>query len=149
MFTGDFTQTNRTMKENLSEKGYSKPLQNSKRTYFFDIKKTTQGEQYLEISENYSNDIEDHKIIILKRDLLDFQKTLNTICQKAFPKTVKSYSVADMRKTYSNAYKKWSKSEEDYLMLLEADGLSIQEISIRMERQYGSIRSRLLKLNLL
>ena len=60
----------------------------------------------------------------------------------------KTYSVNEIQKTYSNAYKKWTYAEEKALIEAYKQGLTIQELSVKFGRQTGGIRSRLRKLGL-
>ena len=52
----------------------------------------------------------------------------------------------EIKEQAEHAYKPWSEDEEVQLIDLFMDGLSINEIAKRHQRQYGAIRSRLKKL---
>ena len=56
--------------------------------------------------------------------------------------------VARVKKVYSNAWGPWSDTEEDELLKLLSDGLSVRDISEKMGRTPGAIRSRANKLDL-
>lgn len=61
----------------------------------------------------------------------------------------KSCSLESIRRQYPRAYEKWTK-EEDVRLKIEYDkGLGIQPLSEMLQRQPGSIRSRLRKLGIL
>ncbi|MBN2743808.1 MAG: PUR family DNA/RNA-binding protein [Marinilabiliaceae bacterium] len=69
------------IRQTEKEEIYSKQIRAGKRTYFFDVKKTRQGELYLTVTESkrrHDNDgsmyYEKHKIFLYKED---FEKFLN------------------------------------------------------------------------
>ncbi len=64
-------------------------------------------------------------------------------------KYLKTYSVAEMRKSYPAAYQKWSSEEEEQLMVDFRAGSSIKALAEKSGRKYGAIQSRLRKLGLL
>lgn len=56
-------------------------------------------------------------------------------------------SYMDQQKAiYPNAYSKWTDEEEERLLQLKAEGASITEITAKLARNEGAIRSRLKKL---
>ena len=59
-----------------------------------------------------------------------------------------SYQVADVRKTYPRAYEKWTEEEQHRLRALIDSGLTVAQISKRLQRQRSAIRSRIVKLDL-
>jgi hypothetical protein len=60
----------------------------------------------------------------------------------------KAYSVVDFRRKYPNAYKGWTAEEDRDLAERFTAGESIEELMETFGRQRGSIRARLLKLEL-
>ena len=58
----------------------------------------------------------------------------------------KKYSVANIRTEHTNAYRAWSKEEDDTLEKLKIEGKSVSELAKIFERKEGSIVSRLKKL---
>ena len=61
----------------------------------------------------------------------------------------KAYNVAEIRKTYPNAYRLWSAESDDLLRHHFEVGTSIEELAQLFGRQPGGIGSRLRKLQLL
>ena len=61
----------------------------------------------------------------------------------------KKYNVNEIREKYKNAYKVWGVDEDELLIRLHSEGMSINEISAHMGRQIGGIKSRLTKHKLL
>jgi len=74
-------------KESRSEEVFSRVIRAGKRTYFFDVKATRSGENYLTITESkrrFSNDqgkffYEKHKIFLYKEDFEKFLGGLNDV----------------------------------------------------------------------
>lgn len=58
----------------------------------------------------------------------------------------KSYCIADVRKTYRNAYKAWTTAEEEQVLAMLVDGRSINRISETLGRNPGGIISRIRKI---
>ncbi len=66
------------------EEIYAVPVRAGKRTYFFDVKETRQGDYYLTITESkkvFDNDgnsrFEKHKVFLYKEDFAKFQDGYN------------------------------------------------------------------------
>ncbi|MBI4498782.1 MAG: Myb-like DNA-binding domain-containing protein [Chloroflexi bacterium] len=57
--------------------------------------------------------------------------------------------LAEIRKTHSRAYEKWTNEEESQLIQCVQQGKSVGEIASHLQRQPSAIRSRMVKLNLL
>lgn len=57
----------------------------------------------------------------------------------------KTYSLSEIRKERSNAYKPWSEEEENKMMMLHNDGKTTKEIAVILDRKNGAILSRLKK----
>lgn len=55
-----------------------------KRTYFFDINKSKQGDLYLKVSESKKteNGFEHHRLIIFNEDIQDFVEAFRTVLKK-------------------------------------------------------------------
>lgn len=74
-------------KENRKEEVFSRVIRAGKRTYFFDVKATRSGENYLTITESkrrFDNDqgkffYEKHKIFLYKEDFDKFLTGLNEV----------------------------------------------------------------------
>lgn len=135
---------------NVSTECLTTQFQAGQSTYFFDIKEATNGSKYLKITESKveTDAFKRHQIMVFEEDLPAFKDAFKNIYQQLFPQRVENNFVKEIRKIHVHAYKKWTKSEENCLMLLQADGLNISEIAIEMGQQIGGIRSRLKKLGL-
>lgn len=76
-------------REREREEVFSKAVKAGKRTYFFDVKETKQGEKYLTITESkrkFNGDdgsfsYEKHKIFLYKEDYAKFQNALNGVIE--------------------------------------------------------------------
>ncbi len=65
------------------------------------------------------------------------------------PTPQKSYSVAQLRQKHPNAYRSWSKADDELLRQQYTAGSDIEELSTAFGRRRGAIRSRLVKLGLI
>lgn len=61
---------------------------------------------------------------------------------------VKTYSAANIRKTYMKAYEKWTEKDDLLLKTEFRAGKNTRELAAFFKRKVGAIRSRLKKLNL-
>jgi len=55
----------------------------------------------------------------------------------------KAYSVADIRKTYPNAYKPWTEADDIKLICLHREGVGFIELAQQFGRKVGAISSRI------
>ena len=62
-------------------------------------------------------------------------------------KQQKAYTIEEKRIKYPNAYRPWTKEDDDRLLQLSASGKSITELCEIFGRNQGAITSRLRKLN--
>ncbi|MBS1517728.1 MAG: ATP-dependent helicase [Bacteroidetes bacterium] len=60
----------------------------------------------------------------------------------------KTYSVDKIREKHKSAYKKWTEKEDDELTKLYCEGANLNTIAGHFKRTIGSIRARILKLEL-
>jgi len=75
--------------EVIREEIYSRVIRAGKRTYFFDVKATRSGEQYLTITESkrrFNNDqgkfyYEKHKLFLYKEDFEKFSRGLSEVIE--------------------------------------------------------------------
>lgn len=75
------------MEEREKEEVFSQAVKAGKRTYFFDVKETKQGERYITITESkrkFDNEdgtfsYEKHKIFLYKEDYSKFQNALEGV----------------------------------------------------------------------
>jgi len=76
-------------KDLMREEIYSRVIRAGKRTYFFDVKATRSGEQYLTITESkrrFNNDqgkfyYEKHKLFLYKEDFEKFSRGLTEVIE--------------------------------------------------------------------
>ena len=135
---------------------YSNKISKGSRTYFFDIKKSEEGDFYLKISESKKSldEFDHHRLMIFDDDINDFVETLKKILTKLkeFKKskriTEKAYSVEKIRETYRQAYTPWSIEDDNKLELLFSQGKTVKELAQVFERNDGAISSRINKLGL-
>lgn len=61
------------------------------------------------------------------------------------PKSDWQARIAEMRKTYPNAFKPWKKEDDELLLAKHKDGVGLKELSALLQRQPGGITARLKK----
>ena len=135
---------------------YSDKITKGTRTYFFDIKKSENGDLYLKISESKktSDGFEHHRLMVFEEDLKDFVETLKKSLTKfkelKEPKQTdsKAYSVQKIRETHQQAYLPWTTEDDNKLELLFCEGKKVKELAEIFGRNAGAISSRIKKLEL-
>ncbi len=135
---------------------YSYKLIKGNRTYFFDIKKSAQGDLYFKVSESKKteNGFERHGIVVFEENIKDFVegfiKLLTKLTELKEPKPIdgKAYSVEKIRKFNKKAYYPWTIEDDQKLELLFTEGKKVKELAQIFERNAGAISSRIKKLGL-
>ena len=135
---------------------FSTKITKGKRTYFFDIKKSEQGDLYLKISESKKTEsgYEHHRLMVFDEDMKDFVDTLRkTLAKfkevKAYePTDGKAYSVEKVRQLHKQAYAPWTAEDDSKLELLFCEGKKPKELAQIFGRKEGAITSRIKKLEL-
>jgi|SRR5690606_16229960 len=136
------------------EEIYTDKLTKGNRTYFFDIKKSENGDLYLKISESKKtgSNFEHHRLMIFDEDLKDFvealKKSLEKFKELKEPTDGKTYSVEKIRETHKQAYLPWTTEEDNKLELLFCGGKKVKELAEIFGRNVGAINSRIKKLEL-
>ena len=64
------------------------------------------------------------------------------------PSEDKSYTVEQVRKTHTNAYRPWTEALDDELTAMYCEGVNIRDMAKHFGRTKGAIRSRIKKLDL-
>lgn len=133
---------------------YSDKITKGSRTYFFDIKKSENGDLYLKISESKKtgSGFEHHRLMVFDEDLKDFVETLKKSLTKfkelKEPKDGKTYSVEKIRETHQQAYLPWTAEDDNKLEMLFCEGKKAKELAEIFGRKVGAINSRIKKLEL-
>jgi len=133
---------------------YSDKITKGSRTYFFDIKKSENGNLYLKISESKKtgSGFEHHRLMVFDEDLKDFVETLKKSLTKfkelKEPKDGKTYSVEKIRETHQQAYLPWTAEDDNKLEMLFCEGKKAKELAEIFGRNVGAINSRIKKLEL-
>jgi len=133
---------------------YSNKITKGSRTYFFDIKKSGNGDLYLKISESKKtgSGFEHHRLMVFDEDLKDFVETLKKSLTKfkelKEPKDGKKYSVEKIRETHQQAYLPWTAEDDNKLEMLFCEGKKAKELAEIFGRNVGAINSRIKKLEL-
>ena len=90
-------------------------------------------------------------ILSKKIPIIDFLYSSHTLDVSMFLQTVemghaRTYTIEEKRRVYANAYKPWSKDEDNQLIDLYNEGKSINDLSTFFKRNKGAICSRLKKI---
>jgi hypothetical protein len=132
---------------------FSEKVSAGVRTYFFDIRETKDGSQYLVISESKKTDqgYEHMRVMVFEEHAMAFAKglenALSHLGEELEPER-QAHKLDDIRKNHPRAYEKWAPEEDARLKSLHGLKKSIPEIAALLHRQPGAIRSRLEKLGL-
>ena len=123
---------------------FTKKVSAGKRTYFFDVKKSSENDLYLVISESvYQSDgsHKHHRIMIFPEVAKEFQNALDETMQN-----IVKYPRKERKRNLPNrAGEKWKEYEVKKLVDEYKNGTNIQEIAILFERTTGAIKARLKK----
>lgn len=130
---------------------YSDKITKGSRTYFFDIKKSENGDLYLRISESKKteNGFAHHRLMIFDEDLKDFVEALKKSLTKfkelkGSKQTVgKAYSIEKIRETHQQAYLPWTTEDDNKLELLFCEGKKVKELAQVRKTIFRNIRPRL------
>lgn len=120
-----------------------------RRTYYFDVKETTEGARYLVISELQAagSRYDRHRVMVFEENLQEFQIGLEKVMAfLGVRQEARTYSVDEIRRRYPRAYEKWTTEEEEELRLKYLEGMRTSELADYLQRQPGAIRARLSRL---
>ena len=123
---------------------YTKIVQEGKRTYFFDIKKSSENDIYLVINESIhqsDGSYEHHRVMIFPEVAQEFQNALKETMQY-IRKNGKSESKRDLP---NRAGMKWEEDEVRKVVDEYNKGTKIPKIANIFERTTGAIKARLKK----
>lgn len=86
-------------------------------------------------------------VISKAMSLVSFLYTSKSFDVTCFVRTKSvAYSLSEIRKQFPNAYKPWSKDDDEKLLRLYREGKSINELTLLFKRNEGGILSRIRKL---
>lgn len=120
------------------------------RTYFFNIKKTKKGASYLNINISQKDEEGKYKnkgITIFENEMKEFSMALMRSVIN-FNKTGKEAHIEEVQKTFPNAFKPWTKEDEETLEIHFADEKDLNELSDILGRKTTAIQARIQKLRL-
>ena len=121
-----------------------------RRTYFFDIKKTKDGDKYIKISESKRTDKDDfdrYRIMVFNEDVDKFETAIKETLEK-MKEPDKAYDVEKIRQTHRQAYAPWTEQDDNRLEVLYCERKTVKELTEIFGRNDGAIRSRIKKLEL-
>lgn len=108
------------------------------KTYFFDIKKSSNNKFYWNLTESKKTNegFERHNILVFEENFKEFKN-----------KILELYQESEMF-NFSNAYEKWTVEDDEKLEILFCEGKTVKELTEIFQRKPGAIRSRIKKLEL-
>ena len=130
-------------------------LRSGNRSFYFDIKETENGSNYLvisEISTKPNGEKERRQILVFENEIDQVAekicKSLISFTRKSTTKEAKEARIAKAKEKYANAYEPWSEKDDAELTLFHKQGSSMENITKSLQRQPGAIKARLERLNL-
>lgn len=136
-----------------NESIFSESFKAGKRTYFFDIKETSENKRYLSITESKKAEdkFERFRMLIFEEDIANFSKYFSSSLLNFFKQesSLEVLSHKDRLKAkFENAYEPWTQENDNEIELLYCQGNTNQELSKHFKRNIGAIKSRIMKLEL-
>ncbi len=129
---------------------YTERISARNRNYFIDLKKASNGNNYVMITESKPNGEEGYdyiKMILFQEDLFRFQTAFDKVVEKfekSDPKEKSDY-IEKVQKVYPNAFTPWSKEDETQLIELFNADSTVEQLSKHFLRTEKSIVARLQK----
>ena len=141
---------------------YSAQIVAGSRNYGFTIKQSSEGANYLVITESQIADgklrecgrvmvVDDHRIVFRQalRVALQFLRPQRPRPPVSLSQSEeKTYEVAEMRQQYPMAYAKWTDQDDSRLAAEYKQGKTIAGLAQEFQRKPGAIASRLRRLGL-
>lgn len=131
---------------------FSEKVSAGSRTYFFDVRESTDKTKYLVVSESRPGGGKSHRhdrVMIFEEHLSafreGFRKALDFMDEK---KKREAPDLEQIRRKHPKAYAKWTKDEDIRLRYLYTSGKTPRELADTFQRKASAIRSRLRKLGL-
>lgn len=119
------------------------------RTYFIDVKETTENKKYLSFIESrrmQEGFFEKHRILIFEEDVHKVVAALQATLEH-FPPPVKS-NIQAVKDKHPNAFRPWTQEDDKRLEALYGEGKTPAELSSIFQRTVGGIQDRIGKLEL-
>ncbi|MEM9921561.1 MAG: DUF3276 family protein [Bacteroidota bacterium] len=124
-----------------------------KRTYFFDLKRSEKGNDYLVITESRLVEAERYerqRLVLFQDELKQFGATLMDMMLlfkgKSKQRKLSEEEIEEIRKEYPNAFVPWTTEDDQSLMQLFQEGQSIEELASHFHRKPAAIDYRIKKL---
>lgn len=132
---------------------FSEKVPAGRRTYFFDVKESVDGDKYLVISESRyagGESHERHRVMVFEEHLVAFTQALTEAAGIVMGEGTSHSYIEYVRRQHPRAYEKWDEQEDVRLAreYEQSRSRAINTLAKALGRQPGAIRSRLRKLGL-
>lgn len=129
---------------------HTEQVKSGSRTFYFDIKKTERGSNFLSITvtkkleeDNY----ERSQLIVFENEIEDFGAAfLRSMIN--YRKTDREVLIEAARKQHPRAFEPWPKKDDEELEVMYGEEKPIEEIANYFQRNESAIRARIVKLEL-
>ncbi|HNS22930.1 MAG TPA: hypothetical protein PKH24_20695 [Sedimentisphaerales bacterium] len=144
-----------------SELLFAETMKANGRQYDFEVRKTANGHCYLLVRESrqQQNNVVTSGTIIVPMDCLQgFRRAMRVALQfmksgvrPSSPDTrrLKASDMTDVRRSFPQAYAKWTNEDDDRLKALFIDGWKVSDLAGKFQRKPSAILSRLRKLGVI
>ncbi|TAE19589.1 MAG: DUF3276 family protein [Bacteroidetes bacterium] len=121
---------------------YSEKISAGRRTYFLDIKQTTDGAKYLKITESKqsSGNFERHNILLFEEDIDKFNRV--------FCEVISKFDNQTEAKQKEIVISHWKKTDELRLIQLYRQGITIFELSKIFDKTMEEVENHLKNMGL-
>jgi hypothetical protein len=125
---------------------YSEKIKSRRRIFFYDVLVSSNGDRFLSINETITKEgkHQHSRIIIDERELDDFMFGLNKAVEY-MNRDATNKNIEEKTNRPARAGDKWTQPEDQRLMKMFDDGLSVANIAKELCRSTGAIQSRLAK----
>jgi DNA-directed RNA polymerase specialized sigma24 family protein len=127
---------------------FSERVTAGRRTYFFDVKESANGDKYLTISESWRDNedrFEHSRVMVFEEYVPESYDGIRQAIRFIAGKE-QAYSVEQIRRQHPRAYARWTEDKDRLLTEKHGQGRTIDELAEQLGRQPSAIRSRLQRL---
>ena len=133
---------------------HTEQVSSNNKTFFFDLKKSKSGGNYLKITQSRIVDEDQRErtsMILFEKDLPKFSNALLSSLMAFTGRSEEDREAfrAGIQAKHPNAFTPWTKEDEEQLAQLFEAGYDVEDLASRLQRNVGGIRARIKKMGLL